>query len=381
MQDFGHMGVTEPQIDLLTVAQSFCREKSPMDKVRALLSEDLGYDLEIWRDIGALGWTAIAISEAYGGVGLSLTEVVPVMEQMGRYMMSTPFLSTTLAGQALHMGGTERQKRWLLPKIAAGEAASLALCELNGDWNLANISATASRVQTQNPEAQTARYQLSGRKIFVLDAMSAHWIIASVRVGQTPCLVILDRANIPDTAFRREKIIDETKRSYELTLDGLTISETDILERDKTAACFHHIHLAGNLLGAAELTGGAQAVIDYTLEYLNTRKQFGKLIGAYQAVKHPTVDAFVGYEKARSLLYAAAISFGEQGKGEIATRMAKAQSDKAMSFAADRSIQFHGGFGFTYDCDAQLYRRRAIFNASQYGDAAYQTQKLADLCF
>ena len=137
--------------------------------------------------------------------------------------------------------------------------------------------------------------------------------------------------------------------------------------------------MAANLLGAAELTGSCQSCIDYTVEYLNTRKQFGKLIGSFQALKHPTVDAFIDYQKSRSLLYTAAFSFGKQGQREIATRMAKAQADQAASFAADRSIQFHGGFGFTYDCDAQLYRRRAIFHASQYGDARYHKKKLADL--
>ena len=132
-------------------------------------------------------------------------------------------------------------------------------------------------------------------------------------------------------------------------------------------------------LSAAELTGSCQSCIDYTVEYLGTRKQFGKRIGAFQALKHPTVDAFVDYQKARSLLCTAAFNFGQQGEGEIAVRMAKAKAEEVASFAADRSIQFHGGFGFTYDCDAQLYRRRAIFLASQHGDARYHKQKLADL--
>ena len=147
----------------------------------------------------------------------------------------------------------------------------------------------------------------------------------------------------------------------------------------RAGAALQHIHLTANLLQSAEMCGGTQAVIDYTLDYLKTRVQFGALIGSYQALKHPTVDAYVAYEQARSHLYSAAHCFGEQGVGEIATRMAKAQADAAMSFAADRAIQFHGGFGFTYDCDAQLYRRRAIWHASQYGDGAYHKQKLADL--
>jgi alkylation response protein AidB-like acyl-CoA dehydrogenase len=190
---------------------------------------------------------------------------------------------------------------------------------------------------------------------------------------------MFERAALAPGALRREVIIDETKRSYALTLDRLEVSEDSLMDPARAASALHHIHLTANLLAAAEMCGGTQSVIDYTVDYLKTRVQFGKLIGSYQALKHPIVDAYVGYEQARSHLYSAAHCFNEQGVGEIATRMAKAQADTAMSFAADRAIQFHGGFGFTYDCDAQLYRRRAIWHASQYGDAAYHKAKLADL--
>ena len=375
LQDFGQIGVTDAQIDLLKIADTFCREKSPIDTVITVMTDGAGCDPEGWKQIGELGWLAISIPEAFDGVGLSLTEIVPVMEQMGRYMMATPFFSTTLTAQALIKGGTQAQKEAILPKIASGAAASLALSEMNGDWDLTNISAQAIPAQLSGEPV----YKLSGKKIFVQDGLSAQWIIASVLIDGEAALVILEIDKIPETAFRRETIIDETKRSYELTLDGIRVTKDAILDRDKMRATFDHIHLVANLLSAAELTGGAQSTVDYTVEYLNTRKQFGKLIGAYQGLKHPTVQAYIGYEKSRSLLYAAAMSFSEQGQGEIATRMAKVQSETALSFAADRSIQFHGGFGFTYDCDAQLYRRRAIYNASQYGDASFHKSKLAEL--
>ena len=371
MSDFGQIGFTEEQIDMLNAAERFCREKSPMDKVRSLIEDEQGYDADVWKEICDLGWLGIAIPEEYGGVGLSLTEVVPVAEQMGRRMMHSPFVATTLAAQAILAGGTEAQKSEILPQIASGAAATLALSEQNGDWELAHISATAT------PDEKG--YRLSGTKTFVADLEAADWVIASVKIKDDVALAIIPKSSIPDGAIRREVIIDETKRSYELNLDGIVIGESDIMDVDKTDAALHHIHLAANLLSAAELTGAAQSCIDYTVEYLGTRKQFGKLIGAFQALKHPTVDAFVDYQKARSLLYTAAFNFGKQGEGEIAVRMAKAKAEETLSFAADRSIQFHGGFGFTYDCDAQLYRRRAIFLASQYGDARYHKQKLADL--
>jgi alkylation response protein AidB-like acyl-CoA dehydrogenase len=146
-------------------------------------------------------------------------------------------------------------------------------------------------------------------------------------------------------------------------------------------AALAHAELVGALLYSADMVGGAFRVIDYTADYLRTRKQFGKVIGSFQALKHPLVDAFVGYERARSHLYAAAHSFADQGRGEVAVRMAKAQAEKAYSFAADRAIQFHGGFGFTYDCDAGLHRRRALYDATRFGDARAQKRRLAQLLF
>ena len=371
MSNFAKIGFTEEQIDMLNAAERFCREKSPMDKVRSLMTDELGYDAAVWAEIGALGWLGIAIPEEYGGVGLSLTEVVPVAEQMGRRMMHSPFVATTLAAQAILIGGTEAQKAEILPQIARGASATLALSEQNGDWDLSHIEATAK------PDRNG--YHLSGTKTFVADLDAADWVIASVMIKGKVALAIIPKTSIHDSAIRREVIIDETKRSYELNLDRVLIGESEIMELDKTDAALNHIHLSANLLSAAELTGGAQSCIDYTVEYLGTRKQFGKLIGSFQALKHPTVDAFVNYQKARSLLYTAAFNFAQQGEGEIAVRMAKAKAEETLSFAADRSIQFHGGFGFTYDCDAQLYRRRAIFLASQHGDARYHKQKLADL--
>ena len=371
MSAAGDIGFTEEQIELLNTAERFCREKSPIEKVRKLMDSEFGYDPDVWAEIGALGWLGMAIAEEYGGVGLSLTEVVPVAEQMGRRMMHTPFLATTLAAQAIAAGGTEAQKEEILPQIAKGVAATVALSEDNGDWNLEAVAARAHPTETG--------YRLTGTKIFVADLEVAQWIVTTVLLNDNIALAIIPKTAIPKSARRREIIIDETKRSYELSLNDISIDEEHLMDASKTAAALEHIHLAANLLGAAEQTGACQACIDYTVEYLDTRKQFGKRIGAFQALKHPTVDAFVDYQKARSLLYSAAYNSGQQGEGEVAVRMAKAKSEEAASFAADRSIQFHGGFGFTYDCDAQLYRRRAIFHASQYGDARYHKQKLADL--
>ncbi len=373
---FAGLGYSEEQIELLDVATNFCRDRSPMAKVRDLMSSEAGFDAGLWSEMAALGWTAIAIPEAYGGVGLSLAEVVPVAEQMGRRMLASPFAASALTAQALIMGGTETQKAAYLPQLAEGKIGSLALYEPHADWDLAHIEASA--------KSDGDRLTLSGQKQFVLWAASADIVLATVKFDGKPALVLLTQADLPSGALRRETIIDETKRSFALNLDGVSVPVSAMLDQDKAHEVLAHIDLAAALLQSAEMCGGTQAVIDYTVDYLQTRKQFGNVIGSYQALKHPIVDAYVDYEKARSHLYSAAHSFGdqgigEQGIGEVAVRMAKAAADKAYSFAADRAIQFHGGFGFTHDCDAGLHRRGAIFHASQYGDAAWQRAKLADL--
>ena len=374
MKDLGRIGFSEDQATLLDVATDFCLRRSPVATVRHLMEAEAGHDPAVWAELGELGWLGVAIPEAYGGSGLGLAEVVPLVEQMGRRLMAGPFVSTTLAAQALIAGGTEDQKREALPRIAAGEAATLALAELDTDWETDAIACTATR-------QADGRLALSGRKVLVTDAAEARRIIASVRIDGTPALVLLTPDDLPAGALRRETVIDGTRRSFALTLDGIVLDPDRRFDPDRAVAALEHIHLAANLLAAADMVGGTQACIDYTLDYLRTRTQFGKVIGSYQALKHPIVDAYTRYEQARSHLYSAAHCFNEQGTGEIAVRMAKASADVAYSFAADRAIQFHGGFGFTWDCDAQLYRRRAIWHAAQFGDAAFHRKKLARLLF
>ncbi|MEL6414049.1 MAG: acyl-CoA dehydrogenase family protein [Pseudomonadota bacterium] len=354
MRHLSKIALTEMQVELRDQAMKFCAEKSPISKVRELLADERGYDADVWSEMADLGWLGIAIPEDQGGLGLELADLVPIVEAMGKHLMNSPFVPTTLAAQAILFGGSEAQKAEWLPKLASGTAATVALFEPDGAWDLTAV------------EGQT--------KTYVLNLDAADIVVATVKYeGQTRLAIIpADRIN-----SRRETIIDETKRSYRFDVPEIT--EADLMPAEPTDAALERIELVANLLQSAELSGAAMACMDYTVNYLKTRKQFGKTIGAFQALKHPTVNAFVDVEGARSLLYAAATHCEKQGEGEVAVRMANAKAQGALSFAADRSIQFHGGFGFTYDCDAQLYRRVAMFAASQFGDAAYHRAKLADL--
>lgn len=371
MLDLGRIGQSEEQADLFDVASDFCRNKSPISSVRALIEDETGHDSALWSEIAELGWLGVAIPEEFGGVGLGLAEVAPIVECMGRHLMQSPFVSTTLAAQAIVTGGTLAQKSEWLPKLATGTAAALALVEADEHADIMAPSATAS--------VNGSNLILSGTKRLVTDAAAAEVLVISVLYDGKPALVATETTAIPAENIRRETIIDETKRSYEINLNGVQLPVTALMDPDLSDATFKTIHLAGNLLSAADMVGANKSVIDYMVDYLNTRKQFGKLIGSYQALKHPVADAFAMYERARSHMYSAAHCFTEGLTGEVATRMAKVSSVQSLSYASDRAIQFHGGFGFTYDCDAQLYRRRAIWHASQFGDVDYHKGNLAEL--
>jgi alkylation response protein AidB-like acyl-CoA dehydrogenase len=359
---------TDEQAQLLEVAETFTANKSPMDAVRRQLLADDAIEAGLWQEIAGLGWLGIAVPEEYGGSGLGLGEVVTIVEPMGRNLFSSPLISTTIAAQMILLGGTEAQKSHWLPQLAGGTVAALALTEAHGDWDLTNLTCTARR--------DGDRLVLSGGKTFVTDAKLADMFLVSAALDGSPALVIVEASDLGPGALSREIVIDESRRSHALNLDGLSVAKDNLLG----SANLHRLHLAACLLYAAEMCGGTAGVINVTLDYLTTRRQFDHFIGAYQALKHPMVDALVGLEQARSHLYHAATVFDmAEGRGEVAVRMAKAQAADAFAFASDRAIQFHGAFGFTYECDAQLYRRRALWCEQQHGDGAHHRQHLAGL--
>jgi alkylation response protein AidB-like acyl-CoA dehydrogenase len=362
---------SDEQEQLLEVATNFCRDRFAMSETRKRIEAAEDFSPTLWNEIASLGWLGIAVPEEFGGSGLTLGEVVTVVEPMGEHLAGTPLVSTTLVAQALLGAGTQTQKETWLPKICEGAIGSLALSEPNGDWTLTRPDATATK--------SGDNFTLQGTKTFVTDAPSADLVIASVMLDGKAALILIDKATLAKAKLTRETVIDETRRSYRIELDGLILPASALLDQAKTETTLARIDQAACLLIAAEACGGANGAINVTVEYLKTRKQFERYIGSYQALKHPTVDALLAMEAARSHLYYAATMFGEGIEGEVAVHMAKAQSCAALAFAADRAIQFHGGFGFTYDCDAGLYRRRGIWCEAQFGDPAHHRAKLATL--
>jgi alkylation response protein AidB-like acyl-CoA dehydrogenase len=358
---------TAEQAMLADTATEFCRNKSSIAAVRARIDHNAEHDPDLWQEISALGWLAIAVPEEFGGLGMGLGGVVPVVEAMGEHLLGSPYIACTLAIQALVTSASDEQKQAWLPGLAEGRIATVALTEADGSWLLDQTAAAGER--------SGDTITLSGTKQQVLDARVAEVMIVSVSLGSQPRLIVLQHDEIPAEAIRREVVIDETRRSYSVELDGIEVSADRLLPQANLAA----IEQAALLLLSAEMSGGLTGVLNVIVEYLKTRKQFDRLIGSYQALKHPTVDILLAQEAAKSHVYHAATLLAQGEDAEIALRMAKAHGSEAFAYAGDRAVQFHGGFGFTYECDAQLFLRRALWCQHQFGDERYHRQLLAPL--
>lgn len=367
------MSCTDEQQMLMDTAAKFCREKSDFNTARSLMETDRGFNPDLWNELAELGWLGLAIPQDYGGSGLSLAELVPLVEETGRALMHTPLQTLTTAVLALNRAGTSAQKQAWLPRIAEGSVVTVALSDAN-HWNFDQPECTAT--------ARDGSLLLSGTKQFVADLGCADAVIASVALEGAPALVLIPRELIADSAIDRQVITDEIKRCYRLNLDGIQLPREQLLTGGDAAATIRHISLAGTLLLSAEMIGGQAAALDLLVEYATTRHTFGRPIGSYQGVKHPAADMLCHYEDGRSHLYYAATQFRTQpdaAETEIAIRMTKAyMSDKCL-YAGDRVVQFHGGIGFTWECNAQLFLRRALFAQSQFGDGMHHRKRLADL--
>ena len=347
---------------LLDYARSFCRDAGGIATVRERLEASCSYRADDWRAMVAMGWTGIGVPETAGGSGLGIGAAVPLLEGLGRSLFTTPLLSSLLAAQLL-LRATGDAQHALLASIAAGARVAVAAPEPGAEG--------AVSVESGG---------LRGGVHMVLDAADAEYLLIPARERDRPVLALLAADALPAGRVRPCRLIDLTRRAADVNVDALPAEL--VAEGERVAAAVADHHLLGALLVAAESTGAAASCLDTVVEYLKTRTQFGRPIGSYQALKHPAVDMLLAVDNSRSFIYHAAslVDAGPLDRdAEIACRMAKAQASETLKFAGDRAVQFHGGMGFTWDCDAQLYIRRAQWAQQQFGDARHHRQRLAAL--
>jgi alkylation response protein AidB-like acyl-CoA dehydrogenase len=367
---------SEEQEMLRSAAREFLGKEVPSAYVRRMMEAPDAWDEGLWRKLTEMGWTGLGIPEAYGGVGTFL-DLVVVLEEAGRALLPGPFLSTMgFAVPVLLEAGSEKQKETVLGRIAAGEArATLALTEPAGRWD-------AEGVQLLGAERRGDRWRLDGVKLFVPDAGVADHMVVAARTrpaGDEGISLFLVEGRPRGMSVTPLQTMDMTRRWYEVGFEGVELAADALLgtadqgwpplkralEWAETALC-------------AEMVGGAQHVLDVSVEYAKTRQQFGRPIGVYQAVSHKLADMLLETESARSATYYAAWTVDADAPDRsLAASMAKAYVSDAYRKAAGDGIQVHGGIGFTWEHDMHLYFKRAKASEVTLGDATYHRELVA----
>ena len=327
------------------------------------------WDPHMWSDIVQLGWTALAVEEKAGGTNISMAGIAAIVEEVGRAALPSPLIPTVSASLMLRRVGGQAADQLLSEIAGQGLAASLAITNASGSWEPTDTPLVARQV---GPDLV-----LSGRAYFVQDAFKVGVLLASARLGDNLVLCAV-RFGATGLSLEQDHIHDLTRDQATVHFDDVRVGESAILSRNATDA-LSATWPALLTLVAADLCGAAEWLLQTTVSYAKERVQFDRPIGFFQAVKHPLVDAMVGIDSARSLLYHAAAEIdSESPQALTAARMAKSAASDAAAFISNRAIQLHGGIGFTWEHALHIYFKRNMHNQALYGDGVYQRRKLAD---
>ena len=351
---------------LQAAARDFLASRLNSEKIRALAESDDAFSEDLWREMSDLNWPGLMVSEKFGGQELGTIELAVLMEQLGYALVPGPIFSSMFAGLALETAGTDAQKERYLAPLASGEKrGTLALWDSGAGWAPDDI--------TLEPESSNGGFTLSGEKLFVLDAATADFFIVGAK-GDRRFVVERDA---PGVTITPTPTIDATRKQYAVKLDGVKVPEDAAFGGD--GALDGARHRAYTAL-AAELTGVAQRAMEWAVQYAKERKQFGRPIGAYQAVSHRCAQMLLETESARSAAFYAAWAIdNEPETAPLAASMAKAYASDAGPRVTGASLQVHGGIGFTWEHDLHLWLKRATADAVMFGDSRWHRERVADL--
>ncbi len=361
---------SEEQEELRKSVRRFLEDKSPETEVRRLMETTEGYDPAVWSQMAQqLGLQGLAIPEEFGGSGYTYVELIVVLEEMGRALLCAPYFATVaLAANALLASGDDSAKKEYLPGIASGETiATLAITEPAGRWDEAGITLEA----TGSGDSWT----LNGTKSFVIDGHTAALIIVAARTAAGVSLFAVpgDASGLTRTAL---STMDQTRKQAKLEFSG---TPARLIGADGAgwATLSKTLDLAAVAL-AAEQVGGAQKVLEMSVEYAKVRVQFGRPIGSFQAIKHKCADMLLEVESAKSAAYYSGWAAAEDSDElPVVASLAKAYCSDAYFHAAAENIQIHGGIGFTWEHPAHLYFKRAKSSELYLGDPTYHRELLA----
>jgi alkylation response protein AidB-like acyl-CoA dehydrogenase len=361
-----YFDLTDEQQAIKSTAHDFLASRFKSERIREIAASEDGLDEAGWKEMAELGWPGLALPEEWGGQGLGIVELAVLFEEMGYALAPSPLLSNTLVGLALSLcGSDDLRERYLRPLAMGGRRGAPAL------WDAGSAAATGEF--TLEAKADGDGVVLDGEKTLVLDAAGADFFLVSTSDGRRHIV----ESDVDGVTVTAEAAIDPTRRLSSVRLDGVRVAAADTLPGDPAEyyPVFHRVCVAL----AAESTGIAQRTMEMAVEYAKDRQQFGRPIGAYQAVSHRCAQMLLEAENARSAVYGAAWAADAEPESlPLAASMAKAYASDAGWRVPDASIQVHGGIGFTWEHDLHFFLKRGRSNAALFGDSKWHRERVAD---
>ena len=365
--------LTEEQTMLKEAADGFLGENAPLAHLRKLRdSRDAdGVSRELWRAFGEMGLAGVIIPEAHGGAGLGAVEAGVVAESLGRTQTPSPFMgSAVLSASVLVDGASDAQQAAWLPRIAAGEAiVSLAVDE--------GAKHAPSRITT-TAERSGNGFRLNGAKAMVLDGHVADALIVAALTENGLTLFLVD-PKVAGLEVERTVMVD-AHNAARLTLTDVEVDADAVIgEVDGGEGLLEGALNLGRACAASSLTGAGDQAFRITMEYLKTRKQFGRAIGEFQALQHRAAHLFSEIEIARAATLGALqkLDAGDEA-APLAVAVAKAKAGRVAELAVQESVQMHGGVGYTWEYDCHLFYRRAKLLSLALGSPAQWKDRLID---
>ena len=370
----------EEQQYLKDTAKDFVQKNAPINHFRELRDskDETGYSKELWKQMAELGWAGVLISEEYGGSDFGMMGMGGILEETGRCLVPSPLFATALLGASLiGLGGKADQKKDLLTKIAKGELTTAFALEEGSRHTPYRISTTA--------EKKGKNFVLNGKKTFVLDGHSADLIVLAARTSggiedQSGISLFLIDPNSTGLQRKRTHMVD-SRNASEIHLKGVEVSETKLLgELDAGFSIIEEVLERGQIGISAEMLGNTLEAFDITLEYLKERKQFGAVIGSFQALQHRAAVMFAEIELTKSSVMGAlnAVDENSNDRSRFAS-LAKFKAGETLHLVSSEAVQMHGGVGVTDEFDIGFFLKRSRVAEQIFGSSDYHLDRYATL--
>ena len=372
--------LNEEQQSLKDIAKEFLQKNAPVTHFREIRDTEskLGYDPDLWKQMVDLGWSGILVPEQYGGFDFGMVGMGSILEEMGKMLTPSPLFSTGVLGASLiSLGGNDKQKQTYLPQIVDGSiTTALALEERNRHSPL-SINTEAKK--------EGKNYTLTGSKTFVIDGHSSNLLIVAARTSgsendSSGITLFLVDPSIEGVEVNKTSMVD-SRNSANITLKEVIVSKDDILgEENNGAALLEEVLDRAQIAISAEMLGNASQAFDITLEYLKERKQFGAVIGSFQALQHRAAEMYSELELTKSSVIAACVAADEQSNDlRRMASLAKFKAGETNHLVTNEAVQMHGGVGVTDEYDVGLYLKRARVTEQIFGNSEYHLDRYASL--